>query len=134
MEQVRVALHPALERPWQAVVAGGGGVAQPEELRSLGYVKQEGALMPTAPAPMVAGSVADSATTTYEREADAMAKVARKAVRSDYAPDPDARVPTGPGRPEWTWQEVSLAWSGPVARDQELRLWLLPPPGVGARR
>ena len=44
-----------------------------------------------------------------------------------YAPDPDARVQTGPGRPDWSWQRVSLAWSGPVERDQEIGLWLLPP-------
>ena len=41
-----------------------------------------------------------------------------------YAPDPDARVQTGPGRPDWSWQRVSLGWSGPVTRDQQLVLWL----------
>jgi hypothetical protein len=49
-----------------------------------------------------------------------------------YAPDPDARVQTGPGRPDWEWQRVHLGWSGPVTRDQELRLWLLSPAVAGA--
>jgi hypothetical protein len=41
--------------------------------------------------------------------------------------DPDALIPTGPGLPDWQWQSVSLAWSGPVARTQTLRLYLLTP-------
>ncbi len=41
--------------------------------------------------------------------------------------DPDALIPTGPGLPDWQWQSVSLAWSGPVARSQTLRLFLLTP-------
>ncbi len=41
--------------------------------------------------------------------------------------DPKARVTTGPGLPTWRWTRVRLAWTGPVAADQELRLWLLPP-------
>jgi hypothetical protein len=41
--------------------------------------------------------------------------------------DPDALIPTGPGLPDWQWQSVSLAWSGPVARAQTLRLFLLTP-------
>ncbi|MBI5896787.1 MAG: hypothetical protein HZB24_12560 [Desulfobacterales bacterium] len=41
--------------------------------------------------------------------------------------DPDALIPTGPGLPDWRWQSVSLAWSGPVARSQALRLYLLTP-------
>ena len=41
--------------------------------------------------------------------------------------DPSAIVPTGPGRPEWTWERVDLSWSGPVTRDQVLGLWLVPP-------
>ncbi|HMV69843.1 MAG TPA: hypothetical protein PKA64_23585, partial [Myxococcota bacterium] len=41
--------------------------------------------------------------------------------------DPNAVVQTGPGIPTWTWDTWQLRWSGPVARDQELRLWLLGP-------
>lgn len=41
--------------------------------------------------------------------------------------DPAAIVPTGPGRPDWTWERVDLSWSGPVTRDQQLGLWLVPP-------
>ncbi|MBM7456017.1 hypothetical protein HNR62_001897 [Oceanisphaera litoralis] len=41
--------------------------------------------------------------------------------------DPDARVQTGPGLPNWQWNSVDLSWNGPVQRDQQIRLRLLPP-------
>jgi hypothetical protein len=48
-----------------------------------------------------------------------------------YAPDPKARITTGPGLPSWQWDRVGLEWSGPVQRDQELRLLLIPPVANG---
>jgi hypothetical protein len=43
--------------------------------------------------------------------------------------DPGIVVQTGPGLPGWSWGwgEATLAFNGPVARDHELRLWLVPP-------
>jgi hypothetical protein len=41
--------------------------------------------------------------------------------------DPDARIPTGPGVPAWRWNEVRLAWSGPVEATQSIRLVLVSP-------
>ena len=46
---------------------------------------------------------------------------------ASWAPDPKARITTGPGLPSWTWQTVRLAWLGPVERGQTLRLLLAPP-------
>jgi hypothetical protein len=43
--------------------------------------------------------------------------------------DPRAVVATGPGLPTWTWHEVALLWSGPVDKDQRIRLFLIPPAG-----
>ncbi|MBN2887350.1 MAG: hypothetical protein JXM75_11655, partial [Chromatiaceae bacterium] len=43
--------------------------------------------------------------------------------------DPQARVQTGAGVPNWHWQQVRFDWSGPVAGDHQIRLWLLPPAG-----
>jgi hypothetical protein len=66
----------------------------------------------------------------------AYAKAAPSELRAlgnvDYAPDPEAKIQTGPGRPDWDWQHVALVWSGPVERGQELVLWLLPPWLAGA--
>ena len=41
--------------------------------------------------------------------------------------DANTVVQTGSGVPDWSWRSVALAWNGPVARDQQVRLWLLPP-------
>jgi hypothetical protein len=40
---------------------------------------------------------------------------------------PGAVVQTGAGVPDWTWRAFVLRWTGPVAAEQTLRLWLLPP-------
>ena len=43
------------------------------------------------------------------------------------------KVQTGPGVPDWRWQQqATLRWSGPVATNEQLRLWLLPPWGTRA--
>ena len=49
-------------------------------------------------------------------------------LQQHYAPD--IKVQTGPGLPDWRWQHATLRWSGPVAADERLRLWLLPPWGT----
>lgn len=41
--------------------------------------------------------------------------------------DPEARVQTGPGLPQWQHQSYELSFSGLVGHDQPLRLWLIPP-------
>ena len=41
--------------------------------------------------------------------------------------DPNAVVQTGPGVPSWQWNQCNLGWSGPVAADHQLRLFLIPP-------
>ncbi len=46
---------------------------------------------------------------------------------SSWAPDPKARITTGPGLPTWSWRSVSLRWRGPVERGQTLLLLLAPP-------
>lgn len=49
-------------------------------------------------------------------------------LQQQYAPD--IKVQTGPGLPDWDWQSITLRWSGPVAADERVRLWLLPPWGT----
>ncbi|PIP83989.1 MAG: hypothetical protein CO113_15455 [Elusimicrobia bacterium CG_4_9_14_3_um_filter_62_55] len=41
--------------------------------------------------------------------------------------DPKAAVNTGPGLPNWDWEQIALSWRGPVKKDQTLRLLLLSP-------
>jgi hypothetical protein len=119
--QLRAGLFPALERPWQAAVAPAAPAATAEFVDDS---LAEGALQREA-APPEAVRVGRGAS----GESRVMAKLAPRSLgyANVYAPDPEARVQTGPGRPDWSWQRVSLAWSGPVERAQEIGLWLLPP-------
>lgn len=41
--------------------------------------------------------------------------------------DPDARVQTGPGVPDWSWRAVSLHWQGPVGQTQRVDFWFINP-------
>ncbi len=64
-----------------------------------------------------------------------IASVARRVGKTSYsshrqrmlAPDPNARVQTGPGVPAWQWNEVNLRWRGPVESSQQIGLTLLSP-------
>ncbi len=46
--------------------------------------------------------------------------------------DPKAVIQTGRGLPSWNWKEISLAWNGEVAEDQDVRLYLVSPALNGA--
>ncbi len=41
--------------------------------------------------------------------------------------DPDSKVQTGTGMPSWGWHNYQLGFDGPVAKDQQFSLWLMPP-------
>jgi hypothetical protein len=115
--QLRAGLFPALERPWQAAVAP----ATPEATADFAEERPAEAARPKRARHISPGVLSSPA---LEMRSLGYANV--------YAPDPEARVQTGPGRPDWSWQRVVLTWSGPVERDQELGLWLLPPGLNGA--
>jgi len=41
--------------------------------------------------------------------------------------DKDALNQTGPGIPDWHWRSYRMTWNGPVAKDQDIRFWLISP-------
>lgn len=41
--------------------------------------------------------------------------------------DPNAKIQTGPGLPQWQWHSIVLSWNGPVDGGQQIRFWLLSP-------
>ncbi len=41
--------------------------------------------------------------------------------------DDNAMIQSGPGLPSWKWKKVFLSWSGPVAENQSVRIYLLSP-------
>ena len=55
----------------------------------------------------------------------AKSKVVSKRRLSTY--DPNTKVQTGPGLPDWQWSSSNLTFSGPVDKGQTIDLWLLSP-------
>ncbi|MBX3028254.1 hypothetical protein KF840_25470 [bacterium] len=110
--QMRQALYPTLEHPWlgtDQMTSQAAAPESPERVRALGY-----------------GGARDAATSGAEE----LAVAKRGAVSRSYeyaAVDPKSVVQTGPGLPAWSWNSVSLAWSGPVSQEQQLHLVLLSP-------
>jgi len=130
VDQVRAGLSPALERPRTARVPSFVlSTAAEQQLRAQGYVEGEEALA-EAPADFMqdrarlGGEPAMKSAPLVEEDASAFQYAP---VFRSYAPDPKARITTGPGLPAWHWTDVALRWSGPVERDQMLRLLLIRP-------
>ena len=41
--------------------------------------------------------------------------------------DPQAMIQTGPGLPDWSWNQIRLTWNGPVRPEQQISFILLSP-------
>ncbi|HSD28959.1 MAG TPA: hypothetical protein VLL75_16795, partial [Vicinamibacteria bacterium] len=132
VSQVRSGLFPVLERP--------GVKAEAHELADAVTTTeaQPGVMMDQVSelqAKREAALGAAEAPGRLRRYIDEERLSAEGLVASSYrgfVPDPEATIPTGPGRPDWSWNRVTLSWSGPVKQDQELTLWLVPPWANGA--
>lgn len=48
-------------------------------------------------------------------------------IRTQWLPDKNSQVQTGPGLPDWQWRRISLRWDGPVTQSQQMRLLLAGP-------
>ena len=119
--QIRSGFFPALEDP------GIEGFRRELVARSDAPMQDQMALdeaksmrMPASPAPRALGEL------TKERDAMKESGVG-SSFYSSWAPDPKARITTGPGLPTWSWRSVALRWRGPVERGQTMRLVLAPP-------
>jgi hypothetical protein len=131
ISHLRVGLFPALERPYY--FAPTEPPAAPADTGYVEFSSQDAVAqmeMAAPEPPPGPGQVKRSAELrlqrALERKGDLMAGAVSPG-KAWYAPDPSATVPTGPGRPDWSWEAVALTWSGPVTQDQQVGLWLLPP-------
>ncbi|WP_296804906.1 hypothetical protein [Thiocapsa sp.] len=109
--EVRDGLFPHLERPWMALGEAGSGTQT------------------AAPAPAfeLRSTTDMEATSKRERLSDALSEPAAPIPEPIDLMDPDARLQTGAGIPDWRWNSVDLRWSGSVGEDESARLWLLTP-------
>jgi len=145
VDQVRQALYPVLERPWQAIGEQVAVYAEPEAAGGMAQNRPVPApARGRAPAssPLAAQNAEPSSSPppAQPEEQDRVEKktLARHGTSYELSSsgfdrasferiDPNAQIQTGPGLPQWTWNEYELAWSGPVEHTQTLRLWLVSP-------
>lgn len=159
VEQIRLSLHPTLEQSWVMQGEGQGGAkGRPHAYRMADKNEQEAP--PAAPAPAPAAEAVDALRRNEEGKVAASVSIqetdepvrgglekrktlsgtgiysgaGRKAVRDLAEIDPNAKVQTGPGLPNWHWHTHALGWQGPLESAQELSLFLLPPAGTVALR
>ncbi|MDD1612073.1 MAG: hypothetical protein LUQ57_02925 [Methylococcaceae bacterium] len=119
IDQVRIGLYPQLERPWQNIIAPSYPVAAQMPASPEAIVMSE----EMAPRRMPSKSkMADAAGSVAER----MGYIEDKAADFERL-DPNAKIQTGPGLPNWQWHKVMLTWNGSVDSGQQLQLWYLPP-------
>jgi hypothetical protein len=110
VDQVRMGLYPQLERPWQTIMpeeypATAAMAPQPEAM-----IMQEQMMRKSMPEQAASGAAVDKdEAVNFERI------------------DPNARIQTGPGLPQWQWTKIHLSWNGAVDSGQELHLWYLSP-------
>jgi len=156
IHQVRVAIYPALENPYQVLenrsLSYGGLPLDKFEANMPGTTGANAPLPPPNPAPeaMKEKGAEDEEARPLAKKAEdqvqqqqAMGNLrqeARSKVGSDsfakksasYSKNlleqrPGTKIQTGPGLPKWSWQKVDLNWSGPVSKDQKICLLLMPP-------
>ncbi len=116
VDQVRSGIYPQLENAWQSMGA------QP--------IRQPGPASAPPDTTVRGGMVSELVEEGY----DALSSVPHR-YKSAAAPprlnrllqDPNAKLQTGPGLPEWTWHSYPVSWNGPVQQDQELSVYLVNP-------
>ncbi|MDI1260304.1 hypothetical protein [Aquabacterium sp.] len=127
VQQVRLSMYPALERPWQTM-----GEAQRERPEVAAEAVDQ--VMAQSPSPDAdADGVPSSSVSSREYSMSkslAVPAPAPKLARRMDEQDPGAKVQTGPGLPSWQWNAHRLGWQGPVQQAQSLQLVLLPPAGT----
>lgn len=156
--QVRQTLYPVLERPGE-IAAATGGFSVPSSM-PMAAAAPEPEAAGDAPVPMaeanIAGepNVANAPQAMRDEAKSKMVSKSRRAIsKQDYYEgsrsksnanyqqqiqqqqnqmlDPNHKVQTGPGLPDWQWSDHRLIWSGPVEAGQSLHLWLLSPAANG---
>ncbi|HYN41783.1 MAG TPA: hypothetical protein VE129_08405, partial [Thermoanaerobaculia bacterium] len=134
VHQIRHGLYPQTEPVAPSTLGftgAAGGVAAPQVLEDNASTEAAPASMPPpAPQEQVARSNAEPRRKSAELYLqNQLSSVVAKSKTSEdaYRQDPHAVIQTGSGVPSWSWSAQPLGWSGPVAKDHRVRLFLLSP-------
>ncbi|HAA02514.1 MAG TPA: hypothetical protein DCE18_03980, partial [Syntrophobacteraceae bacterium] len=125
-QQIRWGVYPQLERQHDEMRLGAflGELAAPAPAPPRAMKAPESAPMDDKVRKRMKAAPSSSAGAEPKPEAQALHQAAQQQA---LLRDPNALIQTGPGLPTWSWRSLSLKWNGPVARDQQVRLWLLSP-------
>lgn len=123
IQQMRVGLYPALEYPYVEMPSDASTYAPAPAAPAESEV-EAGAEMDEAM--QLRDKAAQAPSKEYRRESSAGGRMLDRMAQM-FAPDPNARVQTGPGLPAWSWNQVALRWNGSVEADQEIRFLYLSP-------
>ncbi|MBF6647851.1 hypothetical protein [Methylobacter sp. BlB1] len=108
VDQIRMGLYPQLEQPWQTILPTeypATAAMAPETMNM-----EEQAMRKSMPEQAASGAAVEKdEAVNFERI------------------DPNAKIQTGPGLPQWQWTKIQLSWNGAVDSGQELHLWYQPP-------
>lgn len=130
VEQIRQAIYPQLEQPYQQI--------QPQSRQYHEESAMAEAAVAEAPAAQGAPAPQSDVAAEARMEVAELAKKAERKLNSYASPttvsapapllqtDPNARIQTGPAQPDWHWQQVELFWQGPLLSDEQTRLYLVP--------
>ena len=121
VSQVRGGLYPHLEQP-------GTGTANWGLAYGPGGTMSDAGIMPADEMAMDAAAPAE-ATDGMGSRRNKLAKTQASAAPPPPIDriDPDARVQSGPGIPDWRWNRFELAWNAPAEGAEVARLWLISP-------
>jgi hypothetical protein len=128
VNQVRTGLYPQLEYPWQSFAMPSSPVSAVNEVATPAAIAP--AMDAAAPGAMQAQERAKSLYPEKKKEYASGSLGKSNYYEKDMGVDrydPDAKVQTGPGLPQWRWHTINLSWNGSVAPDQQVRLWYLSP-------
>jgi hypothetical protein len=130
VNQVRTGLYPQLEYPWQHAmfpVSTSSPAAPPADAELAAPAVDAGGVSEVLQDNEMVKSVAPARK--MRRESGTVIEYSSNYSNDkDFSRyDPDAKVQTGPGLPQWQWHTVHLSWNGSVDAQQQLRLWYLSP-------
>ncbi len=132
--QVRHGLYPQTEQAGPPVWADGGmvSVAEAPVARNEQVYAEAAPASAPPPAPQAhegrrMPSPLRKSAELYLQNQAASVVASSKSSDEAYRQDPHAVIQTGSGVPTWSWNAQPLRWSGPVAKDHRIRLFLLSP-------
>lgn len=132
VNEVRMGLYPQLEKPWFSSENSYTADNNNDQILMKAEAPMEQIQqMNRAPTPMrqmmpkiASGSSLTSDNIYAKKRANKSYRKQQKVLKEI---DPKANIQTGPGLPNWQWNQVNITWSGPVEKDETLDLVLISP-------